>query len=233
MPVITYVADKLLTNNDLDVSSIESLNVLEPFGEGNSQPLFLIIGAKTEKIISLSNGKHTRLELSYQGKQLTALLFNVSFQSFTILPGSYGDYLVNVGINEYMGNKSIVLKVKDYRTSGISQEKYFLAKACYENIKRDEIPDRKILERIIPSREELINIYKFVSQIKNQIQVDYAFSCVTSETMNYCKLRLCLDVFEECGFVKYDCLTDEISFIPPTKKIDIENSHILKKLRCL
>lgn len=233
MPVMTYVADKVLTSDDLDVSAIESLSVLEPFGQGNSQPMFLVIGAKIEKIIPLSNGKHTRLEILYQGKLLTALLFGVSPQDVTVKEGSYGDFLVYAEINDYMGKRSVILKVKDYRGSGISQEKYFSAKACYENIKRDEILDRKIIEKIIPSRDELINIYKYVSQIKNEMSSDCVFSNVTNEKMNYCKFRLCIDIFEECGFIKYDCLMDTIIFIPPTKKVDIEDSHILKKLRCL
>lgn len=233
MPVLTYYADKVLTSSDLEVSAIESLNVLEPFGQENPEPLFLVIGAKVKNIISLSNGKHTRLELLYQNRILTALLFNVAPKDVIISRGGYGDFLVYAQINEYKGNKSVVLKIKDYRPSGISQEKYFSAKVCYENIKRGEIPDKKIIERIVPLREELVYIYKYISNIKNETLVDCIFYNVTNNNMNYCKFRLCLDIFEECGFVKYNCLTDSISFIPPTKRVDIENSHILKKLRCL
>ena len=138
MPPQVLKADKLLRGTDLKVENVEGLEVLEPFGEGNPQPVFAIIGARIDRIIPLSNGRHTKLELTYDNAKISALLFNTNPDNFTLSLNDYADFIVNVDINEYNNNKNISIKVKDYRRSGIDQDKYFSAKSCYEALKRKE-----------------------------------------------------------------------------------------------
>ena len=231
MPKYTINADKLLTANDIDINQVESLKRLEPFGEGNPQPIFAIIGAKIDKIISLSNGRHTKFEIIYEGKRLTALLFNKRAENIGVNVADYIDLLVNVEINEYNGNKSVSLLVKDFRTSGINQSKYFSARDFYEAICRGEDLDKNILSKVVPDRNTLVELYKAIPQEK--IALDRVFALSKDTTMNYCKLRLCIDVFCEVGLMEFDVFTEEIIKTKPTKKVDIETSEILKKLRCL
>ena len=231
MPKYTINADKLLMAKDIDINQVESLKRLEPFGEGNPQPIFAIIGAKIDKIISLSNGRHTKFEIIYEGKRLTALLFNKRAENIGVNVADYIDLLVNVEINEYNGNKSVSLLVKDFRTSGINQSKYFSARDFYEAICRGEDLDKNILSKVVPDRNTLVELYKAIPQEK--IALDRVFALSKDTTMNYCKLRLCVDVFCEVGLMEFDVFTEEIIKTKPTKKVDIETSEILKKLRCL
>ncbi len=231
MPKLSVSVDKVLTAQDLTVEAFESLNCLEPFGEGNKSPIFLVLGAKLEKIIALSQNKHTKFELTYDGVRCEALLFGTPPQNLPFQVGDIVDLLVDLGINEYNGRKTLTLKVKDYRQSGLSQAKYFSARDCYEKFKRDEKLDKKFVEAIVPTRDELVNFYKYIKNIATAIAIDYIF--VKYKCMNYCKLRLSLDIFEECGFVKINYLKETVEFIIPKEKKDLEKSLVLKKLRNL
>lgn len=233
MPPQVLKADKLLRGIDLKVENVEGLEALEPFGEGNPQPVFAIIGARIDRIVPLANGRHTKLEITYENAKISALLFNTNPDNFTLLSNDYADFIVNVDINEYNNNKNISIKVKDYRRSGIVQDKYFSAKSCYEALKRNESLDEKFIKRIVPSREDLISVYKFLMEYKGKINIDSLFTKLTDDSMNYCKLRLCLDIFSELELIRTDIITENIEFIPPTKKVDLESSQILKELRCL
>lgn len=232
IPALTIIADKVLKGSDLKVEAVQSLKLLEPYGEGNPQPVFAILGARIENITSLSNGKHTKLELTYDNIKVSALIFNCSPDNFIISNGEFGDFLVNLDINEYNGKLNVNIIVKDYRRSGLVQDKYFLAKACYEEYKRGEEVSEKLKPRIIPSREELVEVYKHIQASPVQ-KVDRLFMMLASDHMNYCKLRICLDIFIELELLKLDIINDTVTFIPPTKRVDLEGSKILKELRCL
>lgn len=231
MPNITITADKILKGEDFKVELVEGLKLLEPFGEGNSQPLFAILGAKVDKINSLSNAKHTKLDISYDGIKVQALMFGVNPSSLFISLGDVIDLLVYMEINEYNGNKTITLRVRDYRKSGFSQDKYFSAKACYEGYKRGDGVSEKLKPRIIPTREEMVGVFKYLLNEKTPQSIDKIFMKLSSEMMNYCKLRICLDIFEEINLISINASTDTISVNPINKKADLESSRILSELR--
>lgn len=232
MPVMTLVADKALEKEDLTCDEVESLKMLEPFGEGNPEPLFLAVGALIEKVVSLSQGKHSKLEINYKGVKLSGLLFGVSPEALPVKAGMYADMLAVPEINDYNSRKSVVLRIKDIRKSGMQQDKYFSAKSVYEQVKRKEPQDKKLIPRIVPDRNDLVAVYKYISTMKKATDTDSIF-CDMSSGINYCKLRLCIDIMEELGFAEVDKVTDVVTFVMPTKKVDIESSQILKELRCL
>ncbi len=231
MPVYSLKADKVLTGADFDVRNVDGLKALEPFGQDNSKPLFALLGARINKITPLSSNRHLRLDLFYDNVNISALLFNTKATDFSLVVNDIGDFLAEIEVNEYNNNRSIVLKIQDYRKSGIAQEKYFSAKACYDSYKLGENIDNRLLQRIIPSRDELVVIYKFLISNPLMNKIDSVFMAVCNDNMNYCKFRICLDIFKELELLNIDYIYEEIKFIPPTKKVELENSRILSELR--
>lgn len=231
MPVGTLIAEKVLEPADLTVPAIESLSVLEPFGEGNSKPLFAVIGARVDEIYSLSEGKHTKLKLSYCGAALTALLFNVNANSLAVKKGEPGDFMVYAEINVFNGNKSVSLKVADYRKHGIPQAKYFAAREAYEKYMLGEGVPALLIPRIIPVREELAAVYKAIPAEK--ISIDSLFGLLQSDSMNYCKLRLCIDIFTEMKLTAFFADEGSVQRLPVSQKVNLDDSKILQELRCL
>lgn len=229
MPVLTVVADKLLRGKDLTVASVESLNLLEPFGEGNPKPIFAVLGAKLTRIVSLSQGKHTRLEIDYDGVNFSALMFSVRPEEIFPRVGEFVDMLVNVEVDTYNGQKKISMRVLDLRLTKIKQEPYFSAKACYESLMREEEIPKKFLERINPSREDLVEIYKTISAY-GKISYDNLFMRV-GEKFNYAKIRLCIDIFKDVGLVKCNDVLQQVEILKVSEKKDVTTSSTYCKLQ--
>ena len=230
MPVAEIVADKQIMPEDFTINNIKSLEVLEPFGAGNSEPIFAMLGAKVERIFSLSQGKHSKIDVTYGGVKTSVLMF---FQSPSTLPFAVGDridLMVNININVFAGKENLSIKALDYRIHGINQDKYFAAKDCYEKYNHGENLPLAFMKKINPSRQELVKIYKTISAL-GEVTLDRLYMKLISPDMNYCKLKLAVDAFEELGLVKFIPSMQTISILPVKQKVDMESSKVLIKLK--
>ncbi|MFT3950735.1 MAG: DHHA1 domain-containing protein [Oscillospiraceae bacterium] len=239
MPALTLTADKLLTGADFDLAQVESLAILEPFGEGNPQPVFAALGAKAERLIPLSQGKHTKIEFSYDGIKQSALLFSRAPETLGIAIGDRIDLLMTLEVSTYGGQKSVAAKLMDFRPSGIKQEPFFAAKDCYERFLRGEKIEPALVAKIVPSRAELVDVYKLMGELKTATAEKLFAALFTKHAaahpalggMNFCKLKLCADIFAEAGLVSHQASTDTYTVLPVTKKADLEATVLLQRLR--
>ena len=140
--------------------------------------------------------------------------------------------LVNLEVNRFNGRESAEAKVVDFRLSGVKQERYFAAKETYEKLMRGETLPANFIKKIIPVRQELVNVYKYISAVKITT-LDNLFMRLTSDTMNYCKLRICIDIFAEKGLIKFLPASEKIGWVKPEHKVDLDDAPILKKLNTM
>ena len=226
---MVITVDKLLSAKDFDIKMAESLSILEPFGEGNKMPVFAVIGAVVRKIIPLSQGKHSKIEFSYAGIIQTALLFSRPTVSLPFNVGDKIDMLVNMEVSEYNGRSQLSIRVVDFRNHGVSAKKYFAAKSCYEAYKRGEPVPQNVIHRVKPTRDELVRIYKYIMAIK-RVSIDKLFMKFNTQSMNYFKLRVCLDAFNELGLIKLIASRQEVHIIEVSKKVDLNQSTVLNEI---
>jgi len=104
--------DAELAPADLAIKCIEELQTLAPFGIGNPEPLFLLRGARVDALRQLAGG-HLRLEVSWSGEVLTAVLFSPGDRQ--IAPGDLVDLVGALQINSWRGKSVVQLRVKDLR----------------------------------------------------------------------------------------------------------------------
>ena len=229
MPVLSIKAEKVLRPEDITIENTESLDILEPFGEGNKQPLFAMTGAVVTEIIPLSSGAHTKLKLNYGGVFVYALMFGTKTSELPISVNEKWDLMVNLNINEYNGKKSVNLNVNDYKKSGINQESYFAACAAYDKyIKNEKLPVQ-YYERMCPERQELVTVYTLIGEKDTTITT--LFMRLNPKLINYCKLRICLDIFNELNLININYSTSEISRVKVPSKVNLDNSNILRELK--
>lgn len=62
---------------DLSIDIIKELRKLEPYGEANNEPLFLIKNLKIESIRALTEGKHLKLRLKDENYEIDAIGFHL------------------------------------------------------------------------------------------------------------------------------------------------------------
>ena len=230
MPTVVTECDLVLEPGDITISNVKDLQLLEPFGASNAKPVFAVVGARLDRIIPLSQGKHTRLELTYGDRKLNAVMFGTAPDQLPVIEGARIDLAVNAEINVYNGSESISLRCIDCRMSGLNQERYFNAMDCYDkHISGDELP-ASYLKRISPSREDLVKVYKALSQIK-ETSFDLLYSLTISPEMNICKLRLIIDAFSETGLASYLPSSGRVKLLPVSQKVDLESAKVLTELR--
>ena len=228
MPLAELAADKAILPSEITVENIEGLNILQPFGEGSRQPVFVMIGAQVTEIMPLSNGLHTKLKVKYGNVWLNVLLFRRSPDELFLKNGDSADIMVTIETQMYMGKKNISVIAKDIRRHGFEQKKFFAANDAYEKFKRGEALPTAYYARICPQRQELVYIYKLAMASKFSRETMYM---TVSDKINYCKLCLCLDIFEELGLLKTDFFSGEITVISGAPKAELDNSKILQKLK--
>ena len=108
--------DKEIFGKELKIKEIEELNKLEPFGDSNEEPVFILKGLKITSIRSLSDGKHIKLTLKDENNlDIDGIGFGLGEISKSYLIGDRVDVIGNLQINSFNGMESIQLNLKDIR----------------------------------------------------------------------------------------------------------------------
>ncbi len=229
MPVYTAEADMEVTCRELSVENVELLSRLEPFGEGNRQPVFLLKNCQVRSKRALKEGKYTSFEVQSGGAVLKALSFRIPFAEFYAEQGSNVDILAVAELNEYNGVCSVNLKAQEVRPSDFSEDRFFAAKRVYEEIMRGEGCDSRLAPRIIPDRDALKGIYDIIRKSGGQMSAEDM--CVYGCGINYCMLRIAMDAFAEAGMVQLTAGAERCSVVPVKEKRDLFAQGILAELK--
>ena len=117
VPIIKI--DKELEANDITEENIDSLHVLEPYGEANQKPIFLYKNLKIDSIRSLSEGKHLKLTLKDDVNNIiiSGIGFNKGNLSEEYRLFDKVDIIGMIELNEFNGRKDIQINIKDIRKS--------------------------------------------------------------------------------------------------------------------
>lgn len=102
-----------ITFDDISIENIESLSMLEPFGMGNEAPVFSLEEAPIEKIMTLSDGKHLKIELMGRNVKVSALYFSKGALYETLKEKKTISLVGTLDINEFRNMKNINLIIKD------------------------------------------------------------------------------------------------------------------------
>ena len=231
MPVVCQRIDKVLHAADITLDTVSALQLLEPYGERNPQPLFLLKNCRIEAVIPLSENRHIKLKVSFEGKSIFVLYFKMSTDRFFYPVGSMVDILANLERNSFKEHVSIAVRLKDIRPSDFQESKFVNALHYYEKIRREEPVEPKILARSVPEVEELRWLYKLLrAEKEKQMPVDQIYICLAASRLNYCKFRLMLDIFSELKLISVPADSSSVKLLD-TGKVDLEASRILTWLR--
>ena len=109
--------DKEITLKQINIPDVQSLQLLEPFGEANTMPIFLLKNLKINSIRALSEGKHLKLTLKDGNYMLDAIGFNMGELSQEYKLDDKIDIIGTLGINTFNGMQNVQLTIKDMRRS--------------------------------------------------------------------------------------------------------------------
>ena len=223
----TLKADMELSPEALTLENARLISNLEPFGEGNREPLFYLPSCTIRSKKSVKDGKYVSFVFEYGGKEFRGISFNMSFDAFGYEPGDIVDLLVNISENEYAEKVSLSIKVTDIRLSGIDLKKYFAASKAYDDYRCGKT-DKRLLCRMEPTQDELRMAYDI---LRKTTMLSRAAAFSVKAGINYCKFRIILDIFDEFALTKTDILDDKVTLLPAKGKADLKTSKVLASLR--
>lgn len=105
-----------------DVALIhEQLEVLEPFGMGNQQPILLWRNARVAECRTMGDARqHLRLSIAVPGGTVSAVAFNQADDAGLLPRGSIVDVVCTLEYNDWNGHTTTELHVKDLAVHGSS-----------------------------------------------------------------------------------------------------------------
>lgn len=115
VPII-YIDDELKLK-DINMDLVKGLSILEPFGEANKVPLFLIRNLKIDSIRALSEGRHLKLTLRDENFVINTIGFELGYLAEEYRIGDRIDVVGTLEINSFNGFSSIQINMKDIRKS--------------------------------------------------------------------------------------------------------------------
>ncbi len=113
-PVIDIDCELSLKQINWDL--YEQINKLEPIGQENSRPLFMISNLQISNIELVgSEGQHRRLILKQDYYEKKFIIFNLAAENPELKIGDIIDVVYEMGVNEWNGNRELQLKIIDFK----------------------------------------------------------------------------------------------------------------------
>lgn len=107
--------DAKIDNDCVTLSDVSKLKALEPYGMGNPTPVFAYTNAKIKRISTLSEGKHLKIDVVKDCRQLEAIGFNFGYLAEDIRINDIVDIAGILDINCYRDIQKIQLIIKDIK----------------------------------------------------------------------------------------------------------------------
>lgn len=233
MPTQTVTLDCKLNPAALSVSMAQSLTQLEPFGNGNPQPVFGLFNMELSNVTPVGGGGHLRLTLEKNGAVITAMRFNTKPEELPYHIGDKIDLAVQLEAREFRGQPSLTVIVRDMKFAAFNTEKNIVSLASFEKWQRGEVLSAEDKNRLYPDRACLAAIYRALRTVNGKETDQVRFVSQFGKDMTLGLFKTALLVFEERGLVHSEIADDTFTaaLIETSGKTDITRSPVLLALQ--
>lgn len=105
IPTVEY--DHQIRPDDINISMLSDISMLEPFGEGNPSPVFLFKGVRAADYRRIGrDSAHAKFRIADKSSAVNAVMFNTR-DNFTDF---FGDIIGDISINDYDGLPQVIVK---------------------------------------------------------------------------------------------------------------------------
>lgn len=233
MPTQTVTLDCKLNPAALSVSMAQSLTQLEPFGNGNPQPVFGLFNMELSNVTPVGGGGHLRLTLEKNGAVITAMRFNTKPEELPYHIGDKIDLAVQLEAREFRGQPSLTVIVRDMKFAAFNTKKNIASLASFEKWQRGEVLSAEDKNRLYPDRACLAAIYRALRTVNGKESDQVRFVSQFGKDMTLGLFKTALLVFEERGLVHSEIADDTFTatLIETSGKTDITRSPVLLALQ--
>jgi len=236
---VSLDADREVEMSDLTMRLAQEIAAMEPFGISNPVPNLILRDAKIVRVVSLGGGKHTKLILEKDGREISAVWFGVGGSQMPFEAGELIDVLFQLNINEYQNLVSLQMLVQDVHYAESFESRYASLVERYEQIRAGAEYTEE--EDVLPCRDDMAALYtalrreyragRSVFPMRRLISFMHGLGYTD---FNYIKLKFMIRIMQElqiCEITEPVSDTYLFEFYYQSTKTNIEKSSILRKLK--
>ena len=218
----------------MTVAGIDSLNVLEPCGNGCPKPVLMMERLFVERISMVGGGRHMRLRLRQGRHMLNAIYFSATPETASIQPGDLVDVAFQPQVNEFRGTRTPQLNVWDIRPScsaPCSSNSAGYRALCRGQITADDAA------QLLPDRATLALVWRYLAASATPLKESPMCLCRkivrwSGLSLNLGQLLTCLDIFSDVGLLRQTKQHKyiHIDLTTPGGKADLTQSRTMQLL---
>lgn len=234
----TIEADREINISSATLDLAKELSILEPFGNMNPTPNFIMRNLKVLRAYLIGGGSHTKFVLEQNGHTINAVMFHRSYLALNIKENDVIDVLFTLEVNKFNNTESVQMILQDVKLSDDYISYFKDETALYQSFNMGEAIDA---DDIIPTREDFVTVYTLLrkefrigNDMMTETEIYHMLSAQKSPHIRLAKLKIILDILNELkictvrevspGIYQYDIYFN-------SEKTNIEKSSILKKLK--
>ena len=234
----TIEADREINISSATLDLAKELSILEPFGNMNPTPNFIMRNLKVLRAYLIGGGNHTKFVLEQNGQTINAVMFHRSYLALNIKENDVIDVLFTLEVNKFNNTESVQMILQDVKLSDDYISYFKDETALYQSFNMGESIDS---DDIIPIREDFVTVYTLLrkefrtgNDMMTETEIYHMLSAQKSPHIRLAKLKIILDILNELkictvrevspGIYQYDIYFN-------SEKTNIEKSSILKKLK--
>lgn len=217
----------------LTLHNVDSLQMLEPCGNGCPKPVLMMKNLTIDRISMVGGGRHMRLRLCSGHTYLNAIYFSANPQTVSIQPGDLVDVAFTPQVNEFRGTRTVQMNVIDIRPSCSAE--CLPDAAPYRDMQRGNLTAGEAAA-LLPDRKMLALVWRYLDAA-NPVQESPMCLCRkivrwSGKPLNLGQMLTCLDIFRDVGLLTVQRQHKYVSIrlTPGEGKADLSRSQTMQRL---
>ena len=217
----------------LTLHNVDSLQMLEPCGNGCPKPVLMMKNLTIDRISMVGGGRHMRLRLCSGHTYLNAIYFSATPQTVSIQPGDLVDVAFTPQVNEFRGTRTVQMNVIDIRPS--CNAECLPDAAPYRDMQRGNLTPGEAAA-LLPDRKMLALVWRYLDAA-NPVQESPVCLCRkivrwSGKPLNLGQMLTCLDIFRDVGLLTVQRQHKYVSIrlTPGEGKADLSRSQTMQRL---
>lgn len=217
----------------LTLHNVDSLQMLEPCGNGCPKPVLMMKNLTIDRISMVGGGRHMRLRLCSGHTYPNAIYFSANPQTVSIQPGDLVDVAFTPQVNEFRGTRTVQMNVIDIRPSCSAE--CLPDAAPYRDMQRGNLTSGEAAA-LLPDRKMLALVWRYLDAA-NPVQESPMCLCRkivrwSGQPLNLGQMLTCLDIFRDVGLLTVQRQHKYVSIrlTPGEGKADLSRSQTMQRL---
>ncbi len=225
---IDFKINPACVNTDL----LGVLSTLEPFGAGNTQPVFGLYNMVVSDIQPIGGGKHIRVVLTRGDTSLQVVKFKMTPAEFPFYKNDIVDAAVIIEPNEYLGQLRISILLKNIKLHDMDDDILIkrmndftsLMRGGNINIRADEF---------LPDRNLTASVYKFIrSSGRWNYDIETLCHRLGLSAEYYGKVASAVEALTQLGTLVYD-ENGGLTLPEVSQKVNLDDAPIFTRIKML